>query len=101
MSRDIIVSRQKIYNSLVKIKEIYGSLEHLCLYVGYLPKKGISLHVNYDYMIDKAWLNKETIDVSHCLDCRNLFDMSESIAISVETWIKNHAYRIEEDDYYE
>ena len=27
MSRDIIVSRQKIYNSLVKIKEIYGALK--------------------------------------------------------------------------
>lgn len=99
---NIHVSRDKLYSSLLEIKSIYGSFEHLCVYVGYIPTKGISLHVNYDYKIDRRWLNKEVVEVSDCLDCKDIFVITENIALKIEKWLKDNHYKIyERENYYE
>ncbi len=92
---NVAVSRQKIYDSLIKIREIYGSFDNLCVYVGFLPVKGLTLNVNLSYKVDRRWLIKESIDISEYLKDKDLFEMTEDIAEVLECWIKENNYSLD------
>jgi len=86
------ISRQKIYDSLQKIKEHYTSFDQLVLYVSYTPYQGVRLNVRIKaYARKRSWM-KNTLEVTDCLHMNNLFEMADAIATEVEIWLKNNDF---------
>ncbi len=82
------ISKQKIYDSLIAIKEQYHSFDQLVLFVSYTPYIGIRLNVRCEPYVSRSCWMKDTIEVTDCLKEKDDFDKAESIALTIEMWMK-------------
>ena len=86
------ISKQKIYDSLIAIKKHYHTFEQLVLYVSYTPYIGIRLNVQPEaYSARTCWM-KDTLEVTDCLKEKDDFDKAESIAFTIDSWIKANKF---------
>ena len=86
------ISKQKIYDSLLSIKEHYHSFEQLVLFVSYTPYIGIRLNVQPEVYASRSCWIKDTLEVTECLKEKDDFDKAESIALSIELWMRNNSF---------
>lgn len=84
----VTISKQKIYDSLMSIKQHYHSFDQLVLFVSYTPYIGIRLNVRVEPYASRSCWMKDTIEVTDCLKEKDDFDKAESIAFTIDSWIK-------------
>ena len=88
----VTISKQKIYNSLMSIKQHYHSFDQLVLFVSYTPYIGIRLNVQIEAYASRSCWMKDTIEVTDCLKEKDDFDKAASIALTIEAWVKYNKF---------
>ena len=85
-----MVSRQKIYNSLLCIKEKYHTFENVVLFVSYVPCQGIRLNVRIEpYARRSSWITN-CLEVTDCLYYKSMFEIADAITSEIEIWLKRN-----------
>lgn len=84
----IRVSRQKIYDSLLTIDVNYQTFHGLCVFAFYSPYIGIRLvFIREEYARRDCWI-ENVIELTECLRLKSIYEITNSIALVLEKWIK-------------
>lgn len=84
----IRVSRQKIYESLLTTDMNYQTFKGLCAYAYYTPHIGLRLVIMRKETVQKQCWIENSIDLTVCLQGRNIYEITTSMALVLEKWIK-------------